>query len=115
MAITDSILLSVKSLLDIQETDESFDQNLVMQINGVMMILNQLGIGPADVYTITGSTETWAAFLPDGDDILLSLVKTYVMLKVKSTFDPTGSSVVSSSLERVLSEYEGRLIVQAEQ
>lgn len=114
MAITDSILLSVKSLLDIQETDESFDQNLIMQINGVMMILNQLGVGPDTVYSITGATETWAAFLPDGDDVLLSLVKTYVMLKVKSTFDPTGSSVISSSLERLIAEYEERLIIQAE-
>lgn len=114
MTLSDSILTNVKSLLDIQEVDTSFDDNLIISINSVMMVLHQLGVGPTTVFSISGSTETWSDFLPTGTDTTLSLVKNYVALKVKETFDPSASGIVSNALKTALTEYEARLAIQAE-
>lgn len=78
------------------------------------MVLNQLGVGPTAVFTIADATETWTDFLPGGDDSELALVKNYVALKVKSTFDPSGSGVISNALKEAIAEFEGRLMIKAE-
>ena len=44
----DSILTSVKKIIGISEEDESFDTDLIMHINSVIMILHQLGVGKED-------------------------------------------------------------------
>jgi hypothetical protein len=47
-----SILDSIKQLLGIDVNDTNFDKELIMHINGALMILNQLGVGP-EFYSIT--------------------------------------------------------------
>ena len=56
MESTESILTSIKKLLGIEETYDQFDPDLIMDINAVFMILNQLGIGPADCFSISDKT-----------------------------------------------------------
>ena len=63
MESTESILTSIKKLLGIEETYDQFDPDLIMDINAVFMILNQLGIGPADCFSISDKTSNWVDFL----------------------------------------------------
>jgi len=43
--VIDSILLSIKKMLGIDANDTSFDQELIMHINGALMVMTQLGVG----------------------------------------------------------------------
>lgn len=113
MAELDNILHTVKAGLDIQDTETVFDDILLTNINSVMMILHQMGIGPTPVYQLSdGASETWSAFLPDGDDAYLALVKTYMIKKVQMLFDPPTSGIVTNATEALLTEFETRLVTQ---
>jgi hypothetical protein len=109
-----SILDSIKPLLGIQPSDTSFDTNLIVHINSVFMVLNQLGVGTDTVFFIEDNATTWDQFLTGGDETYLQLAKSYMMLKVQQVFDPPTSSVVSSSMEKLIQEMEHRLIIQDE-
>lgn len=109
----ESILTSIKKLLGITEDYEHFDADIIMHINSVFMILNQLGVGPKDGFSISDETATWNDYLPDGTN--LEAVKSYMHLKVKLLFDPPLSSSVMESMQHMISELEWRLNVQAEQ
>lgn len=104
-----SILTSTKKILGLVEADTSFDLDIMLHINSVLAILNQVGIGPEEGFTIEDSTPTWEAFV--GTDKRLSLVKTYVYLRVRMLFDPPSTSFVISSMEKQLGELEWRLNV----
>lgn len=106
----ESILTSIKKLLGITEDYEHFDEDLIMHINSVLMILNQVGIGPDGGFSITGNYETWGDFLGD-DAAKLMAVRTYVYLKVKILFDPPQSSAAIESINRLINEFEWRLNV----
>lgn len=109
----ESILTSIKKLLGIDEDYEAFDNDIVMHINSVFMILNQLGIGPADGFSIDDKTTSWNDYL--GSKMkMLNAVKTYTYLKVKLLFDPPASSAAIESINRLISELEWRLNHAAE-
>ena len=103
----DSILTSIKKLLGIAEEYEHFDSDLIMHINSVFMVLNQLGVGPVEGFSITGKTETWEDFTQN--DLMIQSVKSYVYLKVRLLFDPPSSSAVMESINRQIGELEWRL------
>lgn len=108
----DNILSSIKKLLGIPTEETSFDSDIIMHINSVFMILNQLGIGPTNGFTISDDYALWSDFIPDGQN--LELVKSYMYMKVRLMFDPPSSSAVLSAMEKSISEFEWRLNVQAE-
>lgn len=108
----DSILTSIKKLLGLEEDQTHFDQDVLMHINSVLMIANQLGIGPNEGFSVTGYTETWIELLGERKD--LEAVKTYIYLKVRLLFDPPTSGFVTDSIERTITQFEWRLNVQAE-
>ena len=108
----DNILSSIKKLLGIPTEETAFDSDIIMHINSVFMILNQLGIGPSDGFTISDDYALWSDFIPDGQN--LELVKSYMYMKVRLMFDPPSSSAVLSAMEKSISEFEWRLNVQAE-
>lgn len=105
----ESILNSVKKLLGIGEDYDYFDKDVVLCINSVFTILNQLGVGPEECFTIEDESETWSSFLSDAKN--LELVKTYVYMKVKKMFDPPSSGAVMDSLDKMISEMEWRINV----
>ena len=107
----DSILRSIKKLLGGCPDDDHFNEDILIHINSAFFALYQLGLGNTP-FAITGEAETWGDFL--GGNYNFELVKTYIYLKVKMVFDPPSSSFVLSSMERMISEYEWRLNVQAE-
>lgn len=111
----DSILNNLKKMLGIDTEFNAFDQDLIIHINSVFMTLHQLGVGPVQVFRISGNGETWSSFLADSrSENDLSAVKDYIYLKLRILFDPPSSSYVLSALESQMKELEWRLNVQAE-
>lgn len=108
----DNILSSIKKLLGIPTEETAFDSDIIMHINSVFMILNQLGIGPTNGFTISDDYALWSDFIPDGQN--LELVKSYMYMKVRLLFDPPTNSSVLASMEKTINEFEWRLNVQAE-
>lgn len=103
----ESILTSIKKMLGIDEDYEHFDVDVIIHINSVLMVLNQLGVGPAEGFIIKDKNDNWEDFL--GDKMTIGAVKTYTYLKVKLLFDPPLSSAVIESYNRQISELEWRL------
>lgn len=108
----DSILTSIKKLLGIEEDYVHFDADIIMHINSVLAILNQLGVGPSEGYSIKDANATWDEFITNSAK--LELVKTYVYLKVRLMFDPPSSSSAIDSMKQLISELEFRIIVAVE-
>ena len=108
----ESILTSIKKLLGIPEDYEHFDQDIIIHINSVFMILNKLGVGPTEEFTITDKTAVWSDFISDNKKF--ESVKTYVYMKVRLLFDPPLSSAVMDCINKVINELEWRLNVAAE-
>lgn len=94
-------------MLGINSDDTNFDKELIIHINGALMILNQLGVGPGSGYSITGNENTWNEFLMDRTD--LDLVKTAVYLRVRLVFDPPQNSFLVDAIEKQIREYDWRI------
>lgn len=105
----ESILTSIKKMLGIDEEYTHFDADIIMHINSVLMILTQLGVGPAEGFVIEDDTSTWVDFIPEANAAQLHAVKSYIYMKVKLIFDPPLSSAVIESMNRQISEFEWRL------
>lgn len=108
----ESILTSVKKALGIEDSYTHFDVDLIMAINSVLMVLNQLAIGPTEGFRIEDKTATWTSLL--GTRLDLEAVKTYVYLKVRLIFDPPQTGYLVTSMAEQCKELEWRLNVQAE-
>ena len=110
----ESILTSIKKLLGISEEYDHFDPDIIMCINTAFSILTQLGVGPSEGFRIEDETSTWTDFL--GTEVRMESVKSYIHLKVKLLFDSTSlSSAYIESANRMISEMEWRLQLEAEQ
>ena len=109
----DSILTSVKKLLGIEESYTHFDVDIIMHINSVFMILNQMGVGPTTMFTISDKYAVWSDFLSD-DESKMEIVKSYMYMKVRLFFDPPTSSAVMEAMNRSISEFEWRLHNEAD-
>jgi len=107
----DSILNSVKKKLGIQEDYTHFDEDIIMDINSVFMILNQLGVGPDEPFTIEDEDTYWDDFI---DNTRIEAVKSYMYMKVRLMFDPPTSGFLVDSLNKQIAELEWRMLVQAE-
>ena len=111
--LSESILLSVKKMLGLDEDYDVFDPELIIHINTVFGTLHQLGVGPEDQFRITGDSDLWSEFTTEGEQT--DEVKTYVYLRVRLLFDPPSSSFVLSSFKEQLQELEWRLNVKADE
>lgn len=105
----DSILTSIKKLLGISKDYTQFDDDIIMHINSVFMSLTQLGVGPAEGFSIEDDSAYWEDFVDIENNLQLHAVKTYVYLKVKLLFDPPLSSSVIEATNRQIAELEWRL------
>lgn len=106
-----SILTSIKKLLGITEEYEHFDADIIMHINTVFMILNQLGVGPSEGFSIEDETSVWTDFVADISQI--EAIKSYMYIRVKLLFDPPSGSTLAS-FERTAQELEWRLNVSVD-
>jgi hypothetical protein len=111
--IGDSILLSIKKVLNLGVDNTDFDLDLLVHINSVFSILQQLGVGPEAGFFINDASANWDDYLGN-DSAHLNMVKSYMAAKVRILFDPPVSSAVMDSLNRICSEFEWRSNVAAE-
>ncbi len=110
--MNDSILVSIKKMLGLDDEYTPFDVDVIVHINSVLMTLTQLGIGPEEGFEINDYNETWSDFLTN--ETLLGSVKTFVYLNVKMLFDPPTNSFVMEAMKKQAEEIGWRLNVQAE-
>lgn len=104
-----NILGTVKQAIGVVSDYTAFDAQILLHINSCFTILNQLGVGPKNLF-IADKDSLWEDFLV-GNSEELELVKTYVYLKVKMLFDPPSSSFVLESMQKQAEQYEWRLNV----
>lgn len=102
-----SILTSTKKVLGIAASYKAFDEDIIMHINAAFSVLNQLGLGPVDGFMIEDDSTEWEDF--DVPLNQLSLIKTYIFLKVRLLFDPPTTSYLVEASQKQIEEYEWRL------
>lgn len=111
-AINESILNSIKKLLNIPIEEKAFDADIIIHINSVISSLLQIGIGPKDGYRISDENDLWEDYIPEESNI--DYIKTYIYLRVKMIFDPPLNSSVLQSLNETIRELEWRLHINYE-
>jgi hypothetical protein len=81
-----------------------------MDINTVLGILNQLGVGKLG-FTIEDDSETWSDFLQNETikGITLNEVKTFVAKRVRLLFDPPTSGIHMDALKQIIEELTFRI------
>ena len=95
------------------EEEDEFDADLIDAINAALNVLTQLGIGPTSGFEIHGPEETWDDFF--GNDLRVSMAKTYVYDKCRLIFDVSGlSSAMITLIKERIAEFEWRLNVAVE-
>lgn len=115
----DNIIKTIKASLGLAEDYTPFDAQVIMEINTVLSIVNQLGIGVNgyEVGIDNGAyTGTWSEFLADeiADGIFMNEVKTYVAKRVQILFDPPTSGILMDAMNKNIEELEWRLVVHKE-
>ena len=109
----ESILNSVKKLLGgLTPEYTAFDEQRIMHINSVFQILYQMGVGPTTPFSIEDDSAVWSDFTSDISE--LSMIKSYVGLKVQQLFDPPQGGAVAEAAKRMIDEMEWRLNVQVD-
>lgn len=108
----DSILNSVKKMLGLDADYDAFDTEIIIHINSVFMILQQLGVGPETGFAIADASTVWTDYIENV--VFLSLVKSYMYLKVRMLFDPPQNSALLEAMNSQIAEFEWRLNVNAE-
>jgi hypothetical protein len=103
----DSILTSTKKILGIGESYTAFDEDIITHINAALSITEQLGIGPEGGVIIEDDSTTWDDL--DAPQNQISLLRTYVFLRVRMLFDPPTTSFLIQATNEQLKEYEYRL------
>lgn len=109
MAVETSILKSVRSAVGLNAEDSSFDVELLMHINGSIMILHQNGIGmPIHVDDENAVWEDFKNPIQVDANPMISAAKTFVFIKTKILFDPPPPSTIKYMAEAA-DEYLWRL------
>lgn len=102
-----SILDSIKQMLGISNDDTNFNDELIMFINGALMVMTQLGVGPSQGFSITSAKNTWAELLGNRKD--LDVVRSDIYLRVRLIFDPPTNSFLVAAIEKQIVEYDWRI------
>ena len=104
----DSILLTIKPLVNVELDDHDFDTDILVGINTALSVLSQVGVGPMGGLIVEDETATWSDLYTDDR---LSMVRTFVHIKTKLIFDPPTNSAVLKALEEQASELIWRIEV----
>lgn len=107
----EGILDNIKQMLGIHEEDASFDRELVLHVNSVMLLLAQLGIESSNGYLVIDVNTRWSELIGERKD--LELVKAYIYLRIRLLFDPPQNSFLVDNIKKQCEEFEWRLNVQS--
>ena len=103
----DSILTSIKKLMGLTEEYDAFDQDILILINSVLFELEQIGVKAKEGFVLSDKTAVWSDY--SDDDRLLNMLKPYIYMKTKLTFDPPTSSGALDSINRIIDRFEWRI------
>ena len=109
--MAESILLSIKKLLGIMPDYTQFDDDIIIHINTAFATLNQLGVGPSEGFMIEDMFAEWQEYATSKN---LTMIKTYIYLKVRLLFDPPTSSALVESINRSIAELEWRIFLEGD-
>lgn len=110
---SDSILNTIKRSLDIATDDTSFDTALLIHINTVFSDLYQLGLGTygSDEYELIDEAGLWLTAV--GLQKNLSMIKSYMVLRIRLIFDPPATGFTTTSMQNQIDKMEWRIKVAA--
>lgn len=103
----ESILLTIREALGVQEDESAFDLQILLGINTAISELGQLGLPGANGFVVNGIEETWSDLLSQTTN--LEMVKMYVALTTRLFFDPPGTSFLLTALNSKISELGWRI------
>jgi hypothetical protein len=103
--VSESILGSTKKGLGLAEVYEAFDPEITVFINMALGALSQIGVDCGNVI-VSDFVAEWSSV---ADGVLLGLVRPYVLLKVKSLFDPSANPTISAAIDSALTELTWRI------
>ena len=109
----DSILLSVKKMIGVPREYTVFDTDIITHINTTFDVLNQMGVGPEEGFSISDESTEWNEYLTYGQES--NIVRSYMYLKVRTLFDPPTNASLFGVYEKQLQEYEWRLLIFADE
>lgn len=113
--MNEAILVTIKKMLGLDEDDHSFDDDILIHLNGTLLILHQVGISTVESFDTIDTGLTWAdCFGEDISRTTLNAVKNYMYMKVRKGFDPPQSGTTMESLDALIREYEWRLNVSVD-
>ena len=110
----DSILQSVRKSCGLSIDDDSFDVDLIMHTNAVLMILNRIGVGASEGFSISDEKPIWKDFVSEEQLKRLGAIESYVGQKVRLIFDPPQNSSHLQALKESISELEWTLNIESE-
>lgn len=110
--MADEILASTKLKLGLPEDYAYFDDDVIDLINSSFALLQQLGVGPPEGFSISTGDELWTDFIEASP--VLNFVKELVWLDVSLMFDPPSSSFVLDSKNRRRDELIWRINVSVD-
>lgn len=105
--MNENILASVKKICNVMEDDTSFDNELILYTNTVLMTLMQEWHGMDHAFKLVDGTETWDQLL--GEDTDYEGVKELVGLKVRLMFDTQTTQTVFQAITDQINNLEWRL------
>lgn len=108
----DSILVSTKHILGLSEDYTPFDLDVITHINAAFSTLSQMGVGPTDAIVIIDDSALWTEI--DISPNQLSMLRSYIFLKVRLAFDPPTTSFAIESFKQQSQELEWRMNVSRE-
>lgn len=99
-------------MLGVNEQDEAFDNDILVNVNAVFSTLYQLGVGSESHYIVINGDETWDEVFEEKD--LIDFIKLYTYMKVRVIFDPPTNSSILQALTEQMKEIEYRILLQAD-
>ena len=104
----DSILISTKKMLGIDQHFDAFDLDIKMHINSVISILHQMGVGKPG-FILMDESDTWSDLIEGYSEADINMIKSYIYLKTRLLFDPPTGSIVMEAVNQSIAEFEYRL------
>ena len=102
-----SILTSTKKILGVGADYTAFDLDIITHINAALSIVNQIGIIPDPGVMIEDDSMKWIDIdIPENQ---LTLLRTYVFLRVRMLFDPPSTGFLIDAMTKQIAECESRL------
>lgn len=108
----ETVLSSIKSMLNIELDDTDFDGELILFINAAIAELIQGGVGPKDGLVVDNNT-TWNEF--SSNDNIVGHSKMYVFCKTRLTWDPPSNSFVCDQFNKRADESFWRAYLEADE